>query len=107
MWNSPVISLKNCGVPELIEQYRCKYYTTPEFNRLVAGLARGSTGGGQAMRPIELMKFLRQFTVLVLRNLRLIWNDKLLLASLVLQGAFHGVLSSGWWWTPTASPPTW
>ena len=23
-------------VPELIEQYRCKYYTTPEFNRLVA-----------------------------------------------------------------------
>ena len=36
------------------------------------------------MRPIELMKFLRQFTVLVQRNLRLIWNDKVLLASLVL-----------------------
>ena len=40
------------------------------------------------MRPIELMKFLRQFTVLVQRNLRLIWNDKLLLASLVLQAPF-------------------
>lgn len=34
------------------------------------------------------MKFLRQFTVLVQRNLRLIWNDKLLLASLVLQAPF-------------------
>lgn len=40
------------------------------------------------MRPIEVMKFLRQFTVLVQRNLRLIWNDKLLLASLVLQAPF-------------------
>ncbi|UWP69123.1 ABC transporter permease [Subdoligranulum variabile] len=40
------------------------------------------------MRPIELMKFLRQFTVLVQRNLRLIWNDKLLLASLILQAPF-------------------
>ncbi|EFB75459.1 ABC-2 type transporter [Subdoligranulum variabile DSM 15176] len=34
------------------------------------------------------MKFLRQFTVLVQRNLRLIWNDKLLLASLILQAPF-------------------
>lgn len=34
------------------------------------------------------MKFLRQFTVLVQRNLRLIANDKLLLASLVLQAPF-------------------
>ena len=40
------------------------------------------------MRPIEVMKFFRQFTVLVQRNLRLIWNDKLLLASLVLQAPF-------------------
>ena len=40
------------------------------------------------MRPIEVMKFLRQFTVLVQRNLRLIWNDKLLLASLILQAPF-------------------
>ena len=40
------------------------------------------------MRPIEVMKFLRQFIVLVQRNLRLIWNDKLLLASLVLQAPF-------------------
>ena len=40
------------------------------------------------MRPIDVMKFLRQFTVLVQRNLRLIWNDKLLLASLVLQAPF-------------------
>ena len=23
-------------VPELVEQYRCQYFTTPEFNRLVA-----------------------------------------------------------------------
>ena len=40
------------------------------------------------MRPIEVMKFLRQFTVLVQRNLRLIWNDKLLMASLILQAPF-------------------
>lgn len=40
------------------------------------------------MRPIEVMKFFRQFTVLVQRNLRLIWNDKLLLASLILQAPF-------------------
>ena len=40
------------------------------------------------MRPSEVMKFLRQFTVLVQRNLRLIANDKLLLASLVLQAPF-------------------
>ena len=40
------------------------------------------------MQPSEVMKFLRQFTVLVQRNLRLIWNDKLLLASLVLQAPF-------------------
>lgn len=40
------------------------------------------------MRPIEVMKFFRQFTVLVQRNLRLIWNDKLLMASLILQAPF-------------------
>ena len=40
------------------------------------------------MRPIEVMKFLRQFTVLVQRNLRLIWNDKMLLGSLILQAPF-------------------
>lgn len=40
------------------------------------------------MRFTEVMKFLRQFTVLVQRNLRLIWNDKLLLGSLVLQAPF-------------------
>lgn len=40
------------------------------------------------MRPSEVMKFLRQFTVLVQRNLRLIANDKLLQASLVLQAPF-------------------
>ena len=40
------------------------------------------------MRPVKVMKFLRQFTVLVQRNLRLIVNDKLLLASLILQAPF-------------------
>ena len=40
------------------------------------------------MRFTEVMKFFRQFTVLVQRNLRLIWNDKLLLASLILQAPF-------------------
>ena len=40
------------------------------------------------MRPIEFMKTLRQFWVLVQRNLRLIWNDKMLLGSLVLQSPF-------------------
>lgn len=34
------------------------------------------------------MKTLRQFWVLVQRNLRLIWNDKMLLGSLVLQSPF-------------------
>lgn len=36
----------------------------------------------QQMKP---MKFLRQLVVLIQRNFRLIWNDKLVLASLVLQ----------------------
>ena len=40
------------------------------------------------MRPVKVMKSLRQFTVLVQRNLRLIVNDKLLLASLILQAPF-------------------
>lgn len=40
------------------------------------------------MQPIEFMKTLRQFWVLVQRNLRLIWNDKMLLGSLVLQSPF-------------------
>ena len=40
------------------------------------------------MHPIKLMKFWRQFTVLVQRNLRLILNDKLTMASLILQGPF-------------------
>ena len=40
------------------------------------------------MQPIKLMKFLRQFTVLVQRNLRLILNDKLTMASLILQAPF-------------------
>ena len=34
------------------------------------------------MQPVKFLKFLRQFVVLVERNLQLIWNDKLLLASL-------------------------
>ena len=37
------------------------------------------------MQPL---KFLRQFVVLVQRSLRLIWNDKLLLGSLILQAPF-------------------
>ena len=36
------------------------------------------------MQPVKFLKFLRQFVVLVERNLQLIWNDKLLLASLTL-----------------------
>ena len=40
------------------------------------------------MQPIKLMKFWRQFTVLVQRNLRLIFNDKLTMASLILQAPF-------------------
>ena len=40
------------------------------------------------MQPVKLLKFLRQFAVLVQRNLQLIWNDKLLLASLTLQSPF-------------------
>ena len=40
------------------------------------------------MQPIKLMKFSRQFTVLVQRNLRLILNDKLTMASLILQAPF-------------------
>ena len=44
------------------------------------------------MRPIKIMKFARQFTVLVQRNLRLIVNDKLLLASAM--AAFMGTLNS-------------
>ena len=40
------------------------------------------------MQPIKLMKFWRQFTVLVQRNLRLILNDKLTMASLILQAPF-------------------
>ena len=40
------------------------------------------------MHPIKLMKFWRQFTVLVQRNLRLILNDKLTMASLILQAPF-------------------
>ena len=40
------------------------------------------------MQPIKLMKFWRQFTVLVQRNLRLILNDKLTMTSLILQAPF-------------------
>ena len=40
------------------------------------------------MQPMKFMKFLRQLAVLVQRNLCLIWNDKLMLASLVLQSPF-------------------
>ena len=40
------------------------------------------------MQPVKFLKFLRQFVVLVERNLQLIWNDKLLLASLTLQSPF-------------------
>lgn len=40
------------------------------------------------MQPIEVMKTLRQFWVLVQRNLRLIWNDKMLMGSLILQSPF-------------------
>ena len=40
------------------------------------------------MQPIRFMKFLRQLVVLAQRNLQLIWNDKLLLASLALQSPF-------------------
>ena len=40
------------------------------------------------MQPVKFLKFLRQFVVLVVRNLQLIWNDKLLLASLTLQSPF-------------------
>ena len=40
------------------------------------------------MQPVKFLKFLRQFVVLVERNLQLIWNDKLLLASLTLQWPF-------------------
>ena len=39
-------------------------------------------------RHLSLMKFWRQFTVLVQRNLRLILNDKLTMASLILQAPF-------------------
>ena len=37
------------------------------------------------MLPVKIMKFLRQLAVLIQRNFRLIFNDKLVLASLVLQ----------------------
>ena len=40
------------------------------------------------MQPVKFLKFLRQFVVLVERNLQLIRNDKLLLASLTLQSPF-------------------
>lgn len=40
------------------------------------------------MQPVKFLKFLRQFVVLAERNLQLIWNDKLLLASLTLQSPF-------------------
>ena len=40
------------------------------------------------MQPVKILKFLRQLGVLVQRNLQLIWNDKLLLASLALQSPF-------------------
>ena len=45
------------------------------------------------MQPIKLMKFWRQFTVLVQRNLRLILNDKLTMASLILQAPFMVLVS--------------
>ena len=37
------------------------------------------------MQPVKVMKFLRQLGVLIQRNFRLILNDKLVLASLILQ----------------------
>ena len=37
------------------------------------------------MQPVKFMKFLRQLGVLIQRNFRLILNDKLVLASLILQ----------------------
>ena len=40
------------------------------------------------MQPVKFLKFLRQLGVLIQRNLQLIWNDKLLLASLALQSPF-------------------
>ena len=41
------------------------------------------------MQPVKFLKFLRQFVVLVQRNLRLILNDKLTMASLILQAPFR------------------
>ena len=57
------------------------------------------------MQPIKLMKFWRQFTVLVQRNLRLILNDKLTMASLILQAPFM-VLVIKMVSTRIALPPT-
>lgn len=37
------------------------------------------------MQPVKFMKFLRQLAVLIQRNFRLIFNDRLVLASLILQ----------------------
>ena len=44
------------------------------------------------MQPVKILKFLRQLGVLVQRNLQLIWNDKLLLASLALQSPFMALV---------------
>ena len=44
------------------------------------------------MQPVKFLKFLRQHGVLIQRNLQLIWNDKLLLASLALQSPFMALV---------------
>ena len=44
------------------------------------------------MQPVKFLKFLRQLGVLIQRNLQLIWNDKLLLASLALQSPFMALV---------------
>ncbi|MCO7110869.1 ABC transporter permease [Gemmiger formicilis] len=79
--------LKSCATPRR-SSTTVKNTLRPRVQPPAGGLPGGSAGGRQAMQPVKFLKFLRQFVVLVERNLQLIWNDKLLLASLTLQSPF-------------------
>ena len=57
------------------------------------------------MQSVKIGKLLRQLAVLISRNFQLIWNQKLTLGSLILQAPLM-VLSSSWWGSRTALPPT-
>jgi len=69
--------------PAQIEHYREKYLRPPSSTACWRS-ARRQRRRQTSDAASKILKFLRQFVVLVERNLQLIWNDKLLLASLTL-----------------------